>query len=58
MSDVEKQLRRAGGVLVKSGRHKVYEVDGRRFTISHGRAGNDRDRHKPMLRFLRERKGA
>lgn len=62
MSDIEKMLLRAGGVLVKVGRHKVYEVDGRRFTISLGSGRcNERDRHKPMIHFLRkklaERKG-
>ena len=57
MSDMEQQLIRAGAVLIKSNRHKVYEISGRRFTISHGNKANDnRDRHKPMLHFLNKLK--
>ena len=53
MSNIEQQLIRAGAVLVKCNRHKVYEVQGRRFTLSHSHKANDtRDRHKPMLHFL------
>lgn len=57
MSNIEKMLLDAGAKLIKIGRHKVYEVMGRRFTISHGTGrANNRDRHKPMIRFLRNLK--
>lgn len=55
MSESERQLIALGAVLIKTGKHKIYEIQGRRFTISHSKKANDnRDRRKPMLHFLRK----
>ena len=53
MSHIERQLLKAGAILLRSTKHKIYELQGRRFTLSHGnKANNSRDRHKPTLHFL------
>lgn len=58
MSNLEKKLKQAGAVLIDCNRHKVYEIAGRQFTLSHGNKENRKDRGKPALRFLENLKRA
>lgn len=55
MRDVERKLLDAGAVLVKENRHRFYELDGRRFTVSRGTRGTNRGRYKQIMTFLRNR---
>jgi len=56
MSKLELLLKKAGIPMERSGqRHKYYIIDGKRYTLSHGSHGDDRGRHRKLLRMLRER---
>ncbi len=55
MSDLEKMLKKCGAVLVKIGKHKIYELNGKRYTLHHGRIGSDRGPQRDDLRKLKRR---
>lgn len=55
MDKLEQRLKAAGAVLVrKGGKHKLYELAGRRFTLSYGAKGKaeKHDYMKPVKHLL------
>lgn len=53
MSTIERALIRAGGVLIRAGKHKLYELRGERFALSHGARSRDGNTEKRLLSRLR-----
>lgn len=56
MTEQEKLLKKAGATLVKVAKHKVYLLDGVKFTIHHGNKPNPQEIFtvKKLLRRLRK----
>ncbi len=52
MNRTEQRLKAAGAVLIRINKHRIYELNGERFTLSHSKKGQDRDRMKPLERLL------
>lgn len=54
MSNIERLLKKAGYLPERVGqKHKYYRVDGKLYTISHGKHDDNRDRTKPLMHILR-----
>lgn len=58
MKELERIVRRAGGILLRIGRHRYYELDGERITLHIGGRGNPREEtavKAQVRRILRRR---
>ncbi len=57
MTSLEKSLRQAGAKLLRVGRHRYYELDGKRITLHQGTRIN-RQQEKSLRSLLKRRKQA
>ena len=57
MDPVEKMIAAAGGVLIRNGKHKIYEVLGERVIVSHGTKSRRTNTNKWIIRIIKKHLG-